>query len=402
MEYGMLTTLIPEAFADEYRKITKHTMQDAANVLQQNLYDGLCANLGRPIPVFNILPVSSFPQYCTLPFVHRSPLGEGGVNLGFCNVKLLRNHSRSRAIYRELRKWCRSNDQPKTLLMYTISQPFLAAVSRLKKHHPQLRVCAIVADLPDMSNLSSKRSLGVRLISRLRSRDSYAMLPCVDRFVLLTKHMADYMGLTQPWCVMEGIASAEDLPVEAASVEDDVKTVMYSGTLHRKFGVMRLVEAFSLIQDPKMRLLICGIGDSEAEIRQAAARDDRISFLGQLKREDVIRLQRQATVLVNPRPGDEAFTKYSFPSKTMEYLAAGVPVVAYKLEGVGDEYDSYLNYPHDGSVQALAERITQVCELPSQEWARMGQKGRTYVLENKNSLAQTRRILEFLKDEKER
>ena len=37
---------------------------------------------------------------------------------------------------------------------------------------------------------------------------------------------------------------------------------------------------------------------------------------------------------VNPRQNNEEFTKYSFPSKTMEYLASGVPVVAYKLDGI--------------------------------------------------------------------
>ena len=77
MEYGMLTTLIPEAYDEEFRQICRHTMQDAANVLQQNLYEGLCAELGHTIPVFNILPVSSFPQYCSRACFRRKPLGMG-------------------------------------------------------------------------------------------------------------------------------------------------------------------------------------------------------------------------------------------------------------------------------------------------------------------------------------
>lgn len=394
MEYVMLATLIPEAQAEEYRRISRHTMQDAANVLQQNLYDGLCENLGHSIPVFNILPVSSFPQYCSRAFFRRAALGEGGVNLGFCNIKLLRNRSRSNAIYRALKRWCASNAQPKTLLMYTISQPFLAAVSRIKKRYPQLQVCAIVADLPDMSNLSSRRSLGMKLISRLRARDAYSRMSHVDRFVLLTRHMADYMRLTQPWCVMEGIVSTEGLP-EAVLQEGTEKTVMYAGTLHRRFGVMRLVEAFSQISDPRMRLVICGIGDSEREIRLAAKQDSRIRFLGQLKREEVLRLQRQAAVLVNPRPGDEEFTKYSFPSKTMEYLASGVPVVAYPLEGIPEEYDSYIHYPADTSPEALARRICDVCNLPPEERFRMGREARRFVLEHKNARVQSKKILDL-------
>jgi glycosyltransferase involved in cell wall biosynthesis len=233
------------------------------------------------------------------------------------------------------------------------------------------------------------------MISYLRAKDSYALLPCVDRFVLLTKHMADRMGLTQPWCVMEGIAAVpEELP-EATPTNDPIKTVMYTGTLHKRFGVMHLVEAFSRIEDPQMRLVLCGIGDSEADIRRAAEKDGRISFLGQLKRDEVIRLQRQATVLVNPRPGDEEFTKYSFPSKTMEYLASGVPVVAYKLAGIEDEYDAYLQYPEDGTVEALADKISQICRLEPQDWARLGAQGRQFVLGQKNARVQSRKILAF-------
>ena len=158
---------------------------------------------------------------------------------------------------------------------------------------------------------------------------------------------------------------------------------------------MRLVEAFSQISDPRMRLVICGIGDSEREIRLAAKQDSRIRFLGQLKREEVLRLQRQAAVLVNPRPGDEEFTKYSFPSKTMEYLASGVPVVAYPLEGIPEEYDSYIHYPADTSPEALARRICDVCNLPPEERFRMGREARRFVLEHKNARVQSKKILDL-------
>lgn len=59
--------------------------------------------------------------------------------------------------------------------------------------------------------------------------------------------------------------------------------------------------------------MICGIGDSEKAIREAAEKDFRISFLGQLPRSEVLEWQKQATVLVNPRQNNEEFTKYSFP-----------------------------------------------------------------------------------------
>lgn len=97
---------------------------------------------------------------------------------------------------------------------------------------------------------------------------------------------------------------------------------------------MNLIDAFQQIKDPNYELRICGVGDSEDAIKAAAQKDERIHFWGKLPREQVLEWQSKATVLVNPRQNNEEFTKYSFPSKTMEYLSSGVPLVAYKLDGI--------------------------------------------------------------------
>ena len=155
---------------------------------------------------------------------------------------------------------------------------------------------------------------------------------------------------------------------------------------------MNLVNAFSQIEDPDYRLVICGIGDSERAIMDAAKDDSRISFLGQLPRNEVIEWQKKATVLVNPRQNNEEFTKYSFPSKTMEYLSSGIPVVAYKLDGIPDEYDQYIQYVSDDSIESLKKKLVEVCEMTRKERQELGNIGRNFVLMKKNSTIQVRKI----------
>ena len=164
------------------------------------------------------------------------------------------------------------------------------------------------------------------------------------------------------------------------------------------FGILHLIEAFKNIDSPNYRLIICGIGDSEEEIKKSSELDSRIDFLGQLKREDVLSLQKKATVLVNPRQNNEEFTKYSFPSKNLEYLSSGIPLVAYKLDGIPDEYDKYINYVPDNSTDAFASVIQKICELPVGERTEMGRRARDFVLEEKNNVKQTKRILDFISD----
>lgn len=398
-EYGFLTLLIPHQMEKSVAALSKGNMQDAANALQWHIYNGLCANQGSDIRIFNILPIGSFPQYYKNPFVRTSVFSTSkstvNINIGFCNVKLLRKYIIPRRVYKALHHWCKKGHSPKTLFVYTITLPFMIALRKLKKKFPNLQICSIVADLPDMSCLTSRRSLLLKIFNKHQAERAYARLDCVDCFVLLSKHMADYMKIQQPYCVMEGISTQQD-PIEEQQ-QDSLKRILYTGTLHRKFGILNLLEAFRQIEDDSYRLIICGIGDSENEIREAAQQDSRITYLGQLPRAEVLEWQAKATVLVNPRQNIEEYTKYSFPSKNLEYLSSGVPVVAYKLDGIPNEYDKYLNYPADNSPETLAIVLTSICNMTDSQRIKMGQAAQSFVLKNKNNVAQTKRILEFIK-----
>ena len=80
----------------------------------------------------------------------------------------------------------------------------------------------------------------------------------------------------------------------------------------------------------------------------------------------------------------------------MEYLASGTPVVAYKLDGIPDEYDEYINYVPDNTAETLASTIQEVCNLPQSERTEMGRRASRFVLEEKNNVKQTKRILDFI------
>ncbi len=400
MEYGMVSTLIPKEYETEFRANSRNTMQDAANALQWNIYSGLCANLGCEIPLFNILPCGNYPQYYKHPFISSFSFGSTGKNLGFCNVKVIRNYFKTVALKRALNKWCRSSSEPKTLFVYTISQPFMSAVSEIKRRYKNVHICAIIADLPDMANLSSKKSLMLNLFSKHKAKESYSLISCVDSFVLLTKHMADYMHITQPFCVMEGIATSTK-EFSSPDYDNDNKTIFYAGTLHRKFGVLNLLEAFMQIEAEDYNLVLCGAGDSEDEIREAAKKDSRIKFYGQVSRKEVLELQTKATVLVNPRQNNEEFTRYSFPSKNLEYLSSGIPFIAYKLDGIPDEYDDYILYVNDNDVASLSRKIIDVCEQTSEERELIGIKAKQFVNQMKNEVLQTSKIISLVSDSEE-
>ena len=44
----------------------------------------------------------------------------------------------------------------------------------------------------------------------------------------------------------------------------------------------------------------------------------------------------------------------------MEYLLTGRPVIAYKLDGIPDEYDNYFHYVEDDSIDSFTNKIEEI------------------------------------------
>ena len=397
MEFIFLSQIVPPFLVDEYRCNSKNNMQDAAIALQNHIYEGLSLNLQKKIPIFNVLPICSFPQYYKKAFVpHENNNNEKEYveNIGFCNVKWIRNFSIQKNIYRSLYKWFLKHPEKTTIFVYTLAPFFLKPVNKITKRFKNVKVCAIVADLPNMMSLKSKRSVFERASSLFLTRYSLSLLNCVDYFVLLTKQMADYMNIKRPYCVVEGIATVLSHK-NTSNTSIEKKKIFYAGTLHEKFGVKCLIDAFELIDDENYVLIICGTGDSEDYIKAMSEKDSRVLFYGQQSREKVLELMSEASVLVNPRPNNEEFTKYSFPSKNLEYLSSGIPFVGYKLDGIPDEYDAFINYIPDNTLDSLKRTLVDVCEKNYEDAKNKALHAVDFVMKEKNSVIQTKKMIDL-------
>lgn len=159
---------------------------------------------------------------------------------------------------------------------------------------------------------------------------------------------------------------------------------------------MNLMEAFNKITDPTVRLQICGNGACKDDIVCMSKKDPRIEYLGEIPREKVLALQKEADVLVNPRTSIDEFTKYSFPSKTMEYLASGTPTILYKLPGIPEEYYKYCYALNDADSATLKNKIEEILRQPKSERINFGNRARKFIVTQKNSEVQTKRILKLI------
>lgn len=397
-----LGTLFPKEIEEEIIKKSNRNMEDAGNALQWNLIKGIEKNSNTIIKLVNFIPIGSYPKRYKDCFIKSRRFehcqGASDVDVGFFNLCYVKHVLLKYSVFRHIKRWSiEKNDKQKVLISYSLDSAFLYCVERIKKINPSIKCIAIVADLPDFMQLSNKKRILLSLYQKYNIRLTKKKVKLFDQFVLLTEQMKEYMNIKQPFIVMEGISTDafQNLHVDDHEASN-IKTILYSGTLHEKFGIVNLIEAFIRIKADNYRLVLCGVGDSEEMIIAMSKKDNRIRYLGQLPQNEVLKLQLQSTVLVNPRQNNEEFTKYSFPSKNLEYLSSGRPVIAYKLDGIPDEYNKYFQYVNDDSVGSLTEKIIEICSKDSEELNAIGKLGKEFVLSYKNKYIQTKKIVDMI------
>ena len=171
---------------------------------------------------------------------------------------------------------------------------------------------------------------------------------------------------------------------------------MYAGGVSKQYGLENLVKGFRKADLPDARLEIYGPGDYVQELSQIAAEDSRIFYGGMLLNAEIVEREMAATLLVNPRPTGEEYVKYSFPSKTMEYMSTGTPVLTTVLPGMPKEYHPYVYLLEEETADAIAEKLGQIFAQPAEALFEKGMAAREFILKEKNNVKQAGKILAML------
>ncbi|MEE0929161.1 MAG: glycosyltransferase [Acutalibacteraceae bacterium] len=265
----------------------------------------------------------------------------------------------------------------------------------IKKKHPDVKVGIVCPDLPCEFGILPKNKFKAAIRCH-HGKKLFKYTKYCDFFAILTEAMKHPLKIGErKYTVIEGICNGT-APENLQKCNN--KAILYTGTLNRQFGILTLLEAFSLIEDPEAQLWICGSGDSKEAVEAAAEKDCRIKFFGYVTKDRASELQQKAFMLINPRQNEGEYTKYSFPSKTMEYMLNGKPVLMYRLDGIPAEYDPYLNYIEGNSAEDIKNAICKIFDADADEIALKAQSAARFVAENKNSAVQAKKILDLISE----
>ena len=314
----------------------------------------------REVRLLSAAPVQSFPLFPRVRF-RSCGFREAGVEgrlIGFLNLVVLKHATRFFAIVRawpQIVRW-----RVETVYVHGVHTPFLLAGLLFRARG--LRVIAVLTDPPGVSLPTDG------WFSRLLKHVDRALAGMIIRrfsgVIALAPELAARHARGLPVLVVPGIVGADWLArltaLPPGSPGNDRPVVLYAGGLHAAYGVDRLIDAAELLPDVDFRFY--GKGDQVARLIRASPAN--ASYEGFVDAPALARAIRQADILVNPRPTGSRMAAQSFPSKLLEYLASGKPVLTTRLDAIPPEIAGCFDYPEDESPAGLAAAIRRMLAMP--------------------------------------
>ena len=395
MNILFLTLLYPKETKARTAAASRDGLQNQIDNYQRAFVRGIRENLrgGERLDIVNSLPVGVFPFRYRELWLHGGQRNGNIRELSGLNLPWFKQKFREWGADREILRWVKQSPENRTLLVYTLYEPYMKAIRRAKRRCPKLKAAVIVTDLPNQWGLASHRKGLMKKIEYAMGREKLRLCSVFDGFVLLTESMREVLPVgDKPSVVIEGLILEKELPPETQQREN---AVLYTGTLNRELGVGELLRAFE--QTPEIQLWLCGRGDMENEVRRSAETHSNIRYFGFVSQEEALSLQSRAAALINPRSPEGLYTRYSFPSKTLEYLRSGRPTLCYALDGIPKEYGQYLVYIREPGAEGIRRAVQEWMKRSAAECEARGRSGREYVLRNKNPKAQCEALLSLLR-----
>lgn len=299
------------------------------------------------------------------------------------------------ALFRRWLKTCKA-DEHKCAFLYGL-YPGVAKKMLKECRKSGCSIFAVITDVPaTMFTYTKSKNILKRLFSGSYRNRAVGLQDKFDGYVFLTKQMSEAVAPSKPFVVIEAIADSTLFDSLPDVKKAEPRTVMYAGALYRKYGVDMIVSAFEKTKND-CELQLFGSGDMESELAKKSKENPRIRYFGRVSRDEVLKKEKEASLLLNFRNGEDEYTKYSFPSKMTEYMLSGTPLFTSRLDGIPEEYYAYVYSTSAKDAEQLAREMDEILS-DGEALSEMGRRAREFVMNKKNEKCQAGKIVDFLRE----
>jgi glycosyltransferase involved in cell wall biosynthesis len=147
------------------------------------------------------------------------------------------------------------------------------------------------------------------------------------------------------------------------------QVIVYMGSFFYFSGLVDALDEFAEISKstPNLKLLLVGGGEQDAELRQrvsALGLSEKVIFTGFVSYEGLPRYLKVADVAINTLE-PTLVANVAFPNKVLQYMAAGLPVVSTKLDGLYSVFENQAGIVWADDARAVIREASKLLEQKS-------------------------------------
>ncbi|WP_429070827.1 glycosyltransferase [Aeromonas veronii] len=309
----------------------------------------------------------------------------------FINTPLLKVISRFLSSFFYLYKSLK-NKKPDYIVVYSVHLPFMLSSFLLGKLFRIKRV-SIWTDPPALHNKTD--SVLKSALRICEGKISRYLMSTFDKSIVISEWLAKDYNSCKPYLVVESICNGDEL-TSYNPQRSDCKIFTYTGTISRDYGLDLMLDTFSDFNE-KIQLHLYGTGPDVKYLLDKIYKSSNIFYFGNVGLDIVKNIQSESSFLLNIRRHDDAFTRYSFPSKLTEYLQSSTPIISSRLDGIPLEYYDYLIPLNTYDVSELRRVVHKCILMEQQDVNSIGTAGKNFIVA-KNIVYWAKLIQGFLND----
>lgn len=380
------------------KKIVKKSsaVSIAGNNLEIGMLEELTKIYDKNLSIFSVLPFASFPKSSNV-FVKKEEYFENNISIKtipFVNILFFKQIMIMLSVTLIILKELLTSKEKLAVMtynaptIYALPIMFISKVLRLKI----LKICLVV-DIPIMF----QKKKGIREFARiLENNFGLKLFKKYDGMITLVENtVTNFTDLDKYLVINYSPAKTISSGTNKIKLDTNKINLTFTGAVEEYYGIKEMIHSMKYLGS-EYRLNIFGSGTLDDYVKDQSLMDERIIHHGRVAHDVSIDAQIQSDLLLLVRT-DKLLNKFGLPSKVIEYLSSGTPVITNKIESVPSELYKYLNTYNEITGKSISDKVKHV--LSDQEYKIRKNKAdlaKEFISVNYNWEIQSKKMQEFI------
>ncbi|MFS7412850.1 glycosyltransferase [Carnobacterium maltaromaticum] len=368
--------------------------------LEKNIIEGF-QSIGVSVDAFGQYPIRSYPGNKKM-YLKKNKEIDGKsriINPPMVNILILKQFFQSVFTFFQFFYWILKNRrEEKIYFSYSVYPPVTLICLLLAKVF-KIKTITYVSEVPKLRLYHNQNSVIRKGLMKLNTSLSMFMSGKFNYYIYTTEQTNDFFKAEKEnYVVIEGMTSIskETIFNKKKNIYGYPYVTMYAGGINKQNGIELLIDVWEKMGSSFI-LWIFGSGDYVEELKKRIINMENVIYYGNVAHEKITQKEKEADLLINPRFTSGAYTEYSFPSKIIEYLESGTPIISSKLKGIPEEYFNYI-FPLAGDVNAITKQLKTIFTEQQIIAEKNSELGFYFVKNKKSPEEQMKKVYKLLKN----